>query len=56
MNCFSCYKRTGKHNIDKETCGACREVLKIDLVNIVLELDPIYLSESNRNKRVENPN
>lgn len=45
MKCFTCIK-----NISKETCGACREVLKIDLVKIVLELDPIYLSEGNRNK------
>lgn len=55
MDCFTCNKRTGNYKSDKITCGACREVLKIDLVNIVLGLDPIYLSESNRNKKGRKP-
>lgn len=35
----------------KHECGRCREVLKHELVNAVLELDRVYLSESNRNKK-----
>ena len=31
-------------------CARCREVLKYELVQLVLEMDPVYLSESNRNK------
>lgn len=45
MKCFTCAKVK-----DLKTCARCREVLKIDLVEIVLGLDPIYLSENNRNK------
>jgi hypothetical protein len=50
MNCFKCTKRTNNDKKNKAICGACREVLKYDLVKAVLELDPIYLSESNRHK------
>lgn len=45
MKCYTCNK-----NKSIEVCGRCREVLKYDLVQIVLEKDPIYLSEGNRNK------
>ena len=51
MKCFNCSKKNGDYKLDKVTCGSCREVLKIDLVNIILGLDPIYLSENNRNKK-----
>lgn len=50
MVCQICDKLTGIYEADKDTCAACREVFKIDLVRIVLELDPIYLSERTRNK------
>jgi recombinational DNA repair protein RecR len=45
MKCYSCTKHKSL-----KTCGACREVKKIDLVNLVLERDPVYLSERTRNK------
>ena len=32
-------------------CGSCRRVKKADLMQLVLQLDPVYLSESNRNKK-----
>lgn len=51
MKCFKCEKRTDDYLKDKYICASCREILKVDLVNAVLELDPIYLSESNRNKK-----
>lgn len=44
--CYDCVK-----NKSKEVCGACREVLKFDLVNMVLGMDRVYLSESSRNKK-----
>jgi DNA-binding MarR family transcriptional regulator len=46
MQCYTCNKPK-----DKKTCAACREVLKIDMVKLLLELDPVYLSEGTRNKR-----
>lgn len=55
MKCYTCDKHTGDYNADKEICAACREVLKVDLVNMVLDLDPVYLSESNRNKKGRKP-
>lgn len=55
MKCFTCTKLTGNEKTDKSICASCREVLKIDLVRVVLDLDPIYLSESNRNKRGRKP-
>lgn len=55
MECYNCDKRTGDYHADKEICAACREVLKVDLVNKVLELDPVYLSESNRYKKGRKP-
>lgn len=55
MQCFYCDKLTGNYETDKETCANCREVLKIDLVRAVLEMDPVYLSESNRNKKGRKP-
>lgn len=50
MKCFTCDKE-----LNLETCARCREVLKIDLVKAVLEMDPIYLSESNRHKTGPKP-
>jgi hypothetical protein len=50
MKCFKCTKITDNDKKNKTICGACREVLKYDLVKAVLELDPIYLSEGNRHK------
>lgn len=50
VKCFFCKKRTDNYSADKSICAACREVLKVDLVNMVLDLEPVYLSESNRNK------
>lgn len=50
MVCQTCEKLTGNYETDKETCASCREIFKIDLVRLVLELDPIYLSERTRNK------
>lgn len=50
MECFTCNKEK-----DLQTCARCRDVLKIDLVRIVLEMTPIYLSESNRNKKGRKP-
>jgi len=55
MKCFTCQKRTNVYNADKEICAACREVLKVDLVNMILGLDPVYLSENNRNKKGRKP-
>lgn len=55
MQCFKCDKLTNNYKADKETCAACREVFKIDLVKVILGLDPIYLSESNRNKKGRKP-
>lgn len=51
MVCFKCDKLTNDYEADKMTCASCREVFKIDLVKLVLGLDPIYLSEANRNKK-----
>ena len=45
MKCFSCDK-----NKSIEVYARCREVLKYELVQIVLEKERIYLYESNRNK------
>lgn len=51
MQCFTCEKIAGNSRREMVTiCGHCREVLKVDLVMVVLKLDPIYLSESNRHK------
>jgi hypothetical protein len=50
MICQNCTKLTKDFDADKPTCAACRKVLKIDLVRLVLELDPIYLTERTRNK------
>jgi transcription initiation factor TFIIIB Brf1 subunit/transcription initiation factor TFIIB len=50
MVCQNCKKLTSDYQTDKLTCASCREVFKIDLVCLVLELDPIYLSERTRNK------
>jgi len=55
MHCFTCDKLTDNYEANKRTCASCREVLKIDLVQIIKEMDPIYLSESNRNKRGRKP-
>lgn len=50
MRCFSCTKRTGNREIDIEICAKCQDVQKIDLVELLLERDPVYLSESTRYK------
>jgi Mor family transcriptional regulator len=50
MKCHSCTKPKSL-----QTCGACREVKKIDLVNAVLGLDRVYLSERTRNKAGRRP-
>lgn len=49
--CFSCDKLTGNLKIDTPICARCREVLKVDLAMIVKDMDPIYLTERNRNKK-----
>ncbi len=51
MHCYVCDKLSDNYETDKITCASCRDVFKIDLVRLILELDPVYLSESNRNKR-----
>lgn len=43
--CHTCRKKRSK-----STCGACREILKIDLVDIIMRKGPIYLDENNRHK------
>lgn len=55
IKCFKCSQLTGHRNTDLQTCARCREVLKIDLVRVVLEMDPIYLSERNRNNKGRRP-
>lgn len=50
MKCFTCNKEK-----DLETCASGREVLKINLVEAVLELTPIYLSEENYHKTGRKP-
>lgn len=51
MICFSCNKIDDKdYQAKKVICGRCREVLKVDLVNLILDLIPTYLNETNRNK------
>jgi hypothetical protein len=50
LKCYTCNKKTNDYKRDVRICGSCREVLKVDLVNLVLELDPVYLSEQNRHK------
>ncbi|MDA8227933.1 MAG: hypothetical protein M0T74_09620 [Desulfitobacterium hafniense] len=55
MKCFTCDKLTGIYKTDLQTCGRCGEVKKIDPVRIVLDMTPIYLSESNRNKKGRKP-
>lgn len=52
---FKCDRLTQNYQTDKATCASCREVLKIDIVRLLLELDPIYLSEGNRNKKGRPP-
>jgi len=46
-----CEKLTGHRGKDQSICGKCREVLKNDLARIVLEMNPIYLSEDNRYRK-----
>lgn len=43
-----CYKCTRPKSI--KSCGRCRKVLKFQMVKILLNQDPIYLSEQTRNK------
>lgn len=51
MDCYNCKDIIGV-NYERaiRICGRCRKVVKYDLVRRVLEMDPVYLSESNRNK------
>lgn len=50
MECFKCEKRTNDKDANKHICASCREVLKVDLVDLILGVTPIYLSEQNRHK------
>jgi len=50
MNCFSCEKIKEKdYQARKAICGRCREVLKVDIVDLLRKTIPIYLTEINRN-------
>ncbi len=51
MDCYNCTDVTGNYKADKQVCGRCRKVLKIDLVRTVLSMDRVYLSEANRNNK-----
>ncbi len=55
MKCYTCDKWSNNPIKDISTCGRCKEVLKADLVKLALGLDPIYLSEQNRNKTGRKP-
>lgn len=48
MKCYSCDKA-----ICIEVYGRCREIHKYELVKLILEVDPVYLSKSNHNKCVD---
>jgi hypothetical protein len=51
-DCFNCCAPTFEKEEDfKNACAGCRDILKYELVRKVLELDRVYLSESNRNKK-----
>jgi hypothetical protein len=49
-DCFNCRAPTFEEEDFKNACAKCRDILKYELVRKVLELDRVYLSESNRNK------
>ena len=49
MGHITCYKCTKDRCV--EICGKCRQVTKYQLVQIILEKDPVYLSEDSRHKR-----
>jgi hypothetical protein len=52
MSCITgktCVKLTGNLKKDTSICASCRDVLKVDMARIILEMDPIYLHEGNRN-------
>ena len=52
MTCITsktCIKLTGNLKKDTSICASCRNVLKVDMARIILEMDPIYLHEGNRN-------
>lgn len=52
MSCHSCAKIVGKdYDARKVVCGCCREVLKVDIVDLLLGIVPVYLTERNRNKK-----
>lgn len=55
MRCFSCDKLSGEYKTDKTVCASCKDVLKIDIVLLLLERDPVYLSENTRNKKGRKP-
>ena len=44
MKCWQCEKEK-----TKTVCGACREVLKIDLVEHIMGMNRVYIDEHNRN-------
>lgn len=52
MTCITgtaCDKLTGDLKKDTSICASCRDVLKVDMARILLEMEPIYLHEGNRN-------
>lgn len=57
MSCWKC-KFTDDYELGnitdeemKSQCNHCRKILKYELVKAVRELEPVYLSEQNRNKK-----
>jgi len=58
MTCITsrtCVKLTGNSKKDTSICASCRDVLKVDMARIILEMDPIYLHEGNRNNSGRSP-
>lgn len=51
MKCTHCRELTGVYKNDKDICARCREVLKVDMAYVLSGMDPVYLSEGNRNKK-----
>lgn len=52
MVCDNCIKIIEKdYKARKVICGRCREILKVDLVDLLQERMPVYLTEMNRNKK-----
>ena len=46
IHCFQCHK-----TVTVQNCGKCREITKSEIVEILLGMDPVYLTERNRNKK-----